>query len=212
MNRSLLFFLLALISCQPNETGNNIEPMGAVVDSVNGKSQLANEKKFSLDEIHRQFIVPELLSYLERTHPTWSVPDQNKWYPQLFNKYKTKIALVSYVSGNFDCTGKTDYALIVDKGNNTLAAVAFLGNDSSFKTVELTDLPRGEGEKIDFALTLYKPGKYTIADPDLKPSDSRRVTFNCNGVGIGTFKELYEGGDQVYYWDKKNLLSCVIEH
>jgi hypothetical protein len=67
------------------------------------------------------------------------------------------------------------------------------------------------GEKIEFDLTLYKPGRYHIADPDLEPSDPKMVNFKCNAVGIGMFKELYEGGDDVYYWEQDHLRSCVIE-
>jgi hypothetical protein len=181
------------------------------MDSVNTTVTFPAEKKYSLDEIYQKYISEELLSFIEKTHPTWSVPNQNLWYPQLFNKYKTSSSLVDYIRGDFDCNGKMDHALIVDKGKDGLAAVAFLRIDSSFKIVELTQLTPHEGEKIDFVLTLYKPGRYDIEDPDLGPSDPKYVNLACSSVGIGLFKELYEGGNDVYYWERNQLRSCVIE-
>jgi hypothetical protein len=105
---------------------------------MNGPTTSVAEKMYSLDEIYEKYLSKELLSYMEKTHPAWSVPNEHMWYPQLFNKYKTDSSLVNYVSGDFDCNGKKDYALIVDNGKNGLAAVAFLGVGNGFKTVELT--------------------------------------------------------------------------
>ena len=99
----------------------------------------------------------------------------------------------------------------MDKGRNGLAAVAFLRVDDDFKTIELTEITWREGEKIDFVLSLYQPGYYAITDPDLGPSDQRHVNLTCSSVGIGLFKELYDGGDDVYYWEGNQLRSCVIE-
>lgn len=177
---------------------------------MNSPMTLVAEKRYSLDEIYQTYISEELLSYIEKKHPTWSVPNENMWYPKLFSKYKTGSSLVNYLSGDFDCNGKKDQALIVDKGKNILSAVAFLKIDNSFKTVELTEIGPA-GEKIEFVLTLYKPGHYKIVDPDLSPSDPKIVNFKCNGVGIGKFNELYEGGRDVFYWDQNQLRSCLIE-
>lgn len=210
MTRLLGFLFFGLTSCQQFEKTNESQPRNNM-DSVNTTQSSSAEKKYSLDEIYLRYINQELLSYMEKAHPTWSVPNQNMWYPQLFNKYKTSSSLVNYVRGDFDCNGKTDHALIVDKGRNDLAVVAFLGTDSNFKTVELTDITPIGGVKIDFHLTAYKPGRYAITDPDLEPSDNKYVILKCSSVGIGSFKELYEGGDDVFYWEQGHLRSCVIE-
>ncbi len=99
---------------------------------------------------------------------------------------------------------------MLDKGDGRLAAVAFLSKSDSFKTVELTELPEDEKDKINWQLALFKPGKYNTADPDLDPKD-RHVNFKCPAIGIGYFKELYEGGRDVYYWDNGELRSCLID-
>lgn len=115
-----------------------------------------------------------------------------------------------YVTEDFDCNGSKDYALILDKGNNTLAAVEFLWEGSSFRIQELTEFPYPKGERIEFLLNLYKPGRYDTEDPDLEP-ENRRVIIRCPAVGIGLFRELYEGGRDVYYWENNELRSCLIE-
>jgi hypothetical protein len=212
MTKLLAILFLGLASCQQLEKTDESAPSkDRVVDSINSPMSTAvAEKNYSLDEIYQKYISVELLSYLEAKYPTWSVPNENMWYPQLFHKYKTDSSLVNYISGDFDCNGQNDQVLIVDKGKNMLSVVAFLRVGDSFKTVELTEIGPA-GEKIEFVLTLYKPGRYQIADPDLGPSDSKIANFKCNGVGIGKFKELYEGGNDVFYWDHNELRSCVIE-
>ena len=209
MIRPLAILLLGLASCHQFEKRSQ-SPKSDVVDSAIPAMTPSVDKRYGFDEIYNQYMSQDLVSYMENTHPTWSVPNQNRWYPQLFNKYKTNISLVNYVRGDFDGNGLTDAALIVDKGNNLLAAVAFLRGDSSFKTVELTEF-KPEGDKIDFLLTLYKPGRYPITDPDLAPSDKKQVDLHYSSIGIGMFKELYEGGNDVYYWYRNQLRSCMIE-
>ncbi|KAA5549052.1 hypothetical protein F0145_00155 [Adhaeribacter rhizoryzae] len=180
-----------------------VEPMKSIISED-------AQKKYSLDEIYQKYISTELLLFIEKNHPAWSIPNENMWYPQLFNKYKTDSSLVNSIAGDFDCNGQKDQALIVDKGKNSLSAVVFLKVDNSFEAVELTEIGAA-GEKIEFVLTLYKPGRYNIIDPDLSPSDLNTVDFKCDGVGIGKFKELYEGGNDVFYWNRNQLQSCLIE-
>jgi hypothetical protein len=208
---TILFLFLGLTSCLQTEKKYEVRDLKNTLDSVDMALTTPSGKNYSLDDIYQKYIPSELLSYIEISQPTWSVPGQNMWYPQLFNKYQTDSSLVNYVSGDFDCNGKRDYALIMDKGMNHLAAIAFLRVDNGFKTVELTELLHSEGQKIDFVLSLYKPGRYDIVDPDLLPSDPNYVNLKGNSVGIGLFNELYEGGADVYYWDEGQLRSCVID-
>jgi len=212
MFKILALVLLGLASCQPVQNGDESIPIEkSVVMTMDSVTTDSVQKPYSLDEIYQNYISKELLLYLEKNHPGWSVPNQNKWHPQLFAKYKTATSLVNYIRADFDCNGKPDEVLIIGKGANVLAAVAFLAVADSFKTTELTELGAA-GEKIEFVLTLYKRGTYKISDPDLKASDSKTVTFTCSGAGIGLFNELYEGGNDVYYWKGNNLMSCVIEN
>ena len=211
VNCLVLFLFYITVSCHQADKADEMPQMEAsVTDSLLTTMTPGEGKKYAMDEVYSQYISPELLSYLEKAHPYWSIPDHNQWYPQLFNKYKTDHSLVNYITGDFDCNGKKDHALIVDKGKTGLAAVAFLGQNDSFTTVELTELTQHDGEKIDYLLSLYKPGRYDIDDPDLRPSDPAFVKLKCNSIGIGPFKELYEGGDEVYYWEQNELRSCVI--
>jgi hypothetical protein len=138
------------------------------------------------------------------------MPNQFQWYPQLFAKYKSDSTLVDYISGDFDCNGQKDYALIVEKENAVPAVVLFLRINNSFKTVELTEMKKQDNYEV--MLTLYKPGKYRIIDPDLKASDPTTVHLKCSAIGLTPFKELYEEPSEVFYWENNELRSCMIKN
>lgn len=202
-----------LVACRQFKTDDN----SVIKDTANIEKLSSFTKKesptYSMDDIYQTYINPQLQDYLKKKHPTWSVPDRSKWYPQLFNKYKTDRSLVNYISEDFDCNGKKDYALLLDKGGGVLAVVAFLSTGTSFTTVELTENINYGGhaaEKIEFALTLYKPGKYNTSDPDIA-IEARHINLKCYAIGIGLFEELFEGYNDVFYWDKKELKSCLIK-
>src|SRR3982750_4296453 len=110
MTKLFAILLLGFASCQHLEkTHPSQQVKNDVVDSMSSPIAV-NEKRYSLDEIYQKYAGEELLSYIEKTHPAWSLPNENMWYPQLFKKYKTYNSLVNYVSGDFDCDGKKDYA------------------------------------------------------------------------------------------------------
>jgi hypothetical protein len=208
----LTVLLLSTGACMEPKVKENKTAINELRDTLKMTPRLTGGKQLdSLDHIYIKYINPQLLSYLQKEHPEWTVPKQTLWYPNLFNKYKTDSSLVNYIGGDFNCDGTKDYALIIDKGDQALSAVAFLADNESFKTEELTGLMPREAEKFDFTFKLYKPGRYNLSDPDLRPTDPKYVNLKCPGVGIGSFNELYEGGDDVFYWDKNELRSCLIE-
>ena len=215
MVRLTAILFLIFTSCGESKKPTN-DNVGIEASKVQAELKMVTDTSksdgpmYSMDELYQQIMNRQLQIYLLNNHPKWSVPNQNKWYPKLFNKYKTKTSLVNYLSGDFDCSGTADYALLLDKGDGHLAVVAFLSISDSFKTVELTEWPEEEGDKINWQLTLFKPGKYNTDDPDTEPKD-RHVNFKCPAIGIGSFEELYEGGRDVYYWEGGELRSCFID-
>lgn len=207
----LAVIVLSISSCTEPKSREHKIAITEVGDTLKMTPIITEGKPIDgLDPIYTKYINTQLLSYLRQEHPGWTVPNQNMWYPKLFNKYKTDSSLVNYISGDFNCDGNEDYALIIDKGSQSLAAIAFLADGKSFKTVQLTQLIPREAEKFDFTFKLYKQGKYNISDPDLTPTDLKYVNLKCPAVGIGSFNELYDGGDEVFYWVNNELRSCMI--
>ena len=95
MIKLFAILLLGLTSCQQFEKTEESPPFKKdVVDSMNSPITSVAERMYSLDEIYKKYLSVELLSYIEKTRPTWSVPNEHMWYPQLFNKYKTESSLV----------------------------------------------------------------------------------------------------------------------
>jgi hypothetical protein len=209
MKKIIIILTLALCSCGEAGTRNDKIEQDTVLASMDSLLK-KDGPTYSMDEIYENFLSPRLQDHLARAHPLWSVPNQNKWYPKLFDKYKTDSSLVNYISADFNCDGTKDYALLLDKGKGMLAVVAFLSKNDSLTTVQLTEFKQDEGDKINYALTLFRAGKYNTSDPDLAPNE-RHVNLKCAAIGIGYFKELYEGGNDVFYWENGELRSCLID-
>jgi hypothetical protein len=212
MKTFLIISIVVIISCR--QAGNTAEKenlQDTVLPAMWESSDSLNEKKYIVDDVHAKFLDSKLVDYIQKEHPDWTVPNEIEWYPELFKKYMNDSALVSTVSGDFDGNGNKDCALLIDQGNGKLAAVAFLYDGLRYRTQQLTEITAIETDKIVSRLILYKPGRYTISDPDLAPGDNRTIHFKHPAIGVGLFKELYEGGDDVYYWDNNELKSCFID-
>jgi hypothetical protein len=222
MKTFLVFLSILFSSCQEAKNKSSVALSQDPTDTMKMDNGLPWEKYFGINDFNRKFINKELLLYLKEKHSNWSIPNQFQWYPQLFARYKTDSSLVSYISGDFDCNGQKDYALIVEKENGVPAVVSFLRMDSTFKTVELGNISKtmtptvstdiSQRDKYEVMLTLYKPGRYDIIDPDLGPSNPTFVKLKCNAVGITPFRELYEEGSEVIYWENNKLRSCIIKN
>ncbi|HEU4901855.1 MAG TPA: hypothetical protein VFT06_03660 [Flavisolibacter sp.] len=212
MNIFLIISVVVLTSCRQADNSTEKEnSQDTLAMPMMEPSDSFNEKKDVVDDVHAKFLDSKLVDYLQKEHPNWTVPNEYEWYPELFKKYMSDSALVSTVSGDFDGNGNKDCALLIDQGNGKLAAVAFLYDGLRYRTQQLTEITAIETDKIVSRLILYKPGRYTISDPDLAPGDNRTIDFKHPAIGVGLFKELYEGGDDVFYWNNNQLKSCFIE-
>ncbi|MCW3074665.1 MAG: hypothetical protein JWP69_1734 [Flaviaesturariibacter sp.] len=180
---------------------------GGQTDSMGGSEQKAG----TWDAVYKKYIPLNLKDYIIKNHPGWSIPDRYRWHPNLFDKYRTENAVPPIVSGDFDCNGSTDYALLMDKNKKGLAVMLFLGNGPSFSSQILTQNLVHDVPKIEYVLSIVKPGVYKTIDPD-READSPPVKLQCPSIGIGLFKELYDGSRDVYYFDKGELKSCLIDN
>ncbi|HEX8332100.1 MAG TPA: hypothetical protein VF622_05730 [Segetibacter sp.] len=171
--------------------------------SVSNTSPSVNSDRYS-SGIFEQYIDPQLKAYLDNTFKGWTLPAPNRWDTVWFNQYKSDSTLVNYISGDFDCNGMKDYALLFKKANGVLAAYAFLSTDNLFKAAELVDLGKDEGEHIEIGLELLPPGKYNHIDP-VSDEDPPPVTIKCNSVQVLNFERAAE----TFYWEKGKFKSIT---
>jgi hypothetical protein len=212
MIKLAIILCVGLLSC--SEGGNSLDnknPTDTLSEPLMKPVIPPDEMKISFDAVYQKYLPATLIDYLQKEHPTWSMPNENMWYPQLYKKYKTGNSLANYITGDFDGNQYKDYALLISTDSGSLSVIAFLNDNHTYKTIKLTEVPREGNEKIDYVLTLYQPGKYSSSDPDPGPAHSEIVNFTHPAIGIGRFKELYDGGNDVFYWDKNELKSCLID-
>jgi hypothetical protein len=108
------------------------------------------------------------------------------------------------VSGDFDCNGTKDYALLLKKSNGVLGVYAFLSTGSSFKSFEFMDLGKDAGEQIEIGLELLPPGEYNHIDAD-SDEDPPPLKIKCNSVQVLNFERAAE----TFYWEKGKLKSIT---
>ncbi len=165
----------------------------------------------TMDAVYEKYIPKNLQDYIIKNYPQWSIPERYRWHPNLFDKYRAERSAAPIISDDFNCDGKKDYAVLMDKQKKGLAVMLFLANEQSFTSQVLTENLVHDVPKIEYVLSVVKPGLYKTIDPDMEgPSQSVRLL--CAGIGIGLFKELYDGGKDVYYIANGELRSCLIEN
>jgi len=201
-------------------------PDSALMDSLERISNTftkEDRKRYPLEEVYREYVDSALLDYLAKNHPTWSIPGNNMWYPELFKKYKTEGSLVNYVPADFNGDGLKDYALLLHQEKDTFRVVAFLRDGNSFKTEELSRIihqsDRGydshyginsKRRRMEWHIRIFKPGKYNITDVDIEVED-RRTVLTLPGIGVGLFQELYDGSMNVHCWMERGFHSWGME-
>lgn len=99
MIRITAVIIVGFFSCkQQTSTGNISLLKDTVLFEKMADGIESDGPAYSLDEMYQQYLNEELHEFLKKEHPIWSVPNKNKWYPGLFQKYKTEYSLVNYNS------------------------------------------------------------------------------------------------------------------
>ena len=145
-----------------------------------------------LDAVYENYLPQNLKEYISTNYPEWSLPERYRWHPNLFKKYMRDTTLAPIVSGDFNCDGKKDYALLMDRNKKGLTLMLFLAHEQSFLGQILTQNLVHEVPKIEYVLSVVAPGVYKTIDPD-REAETQSVRLQCTSIGIGLFKELYDG-------------------
>jgi hypothetical protein len=193
MKMFFIVSMLFLIACgQSNEPFEN----AAVNNNQNNQNLVSDGNEIDTlpafnEDIYKEYIPQKLAVFLSEKMPEWKIPAPNKWGKTNFNEFKTSNNLVNFVSGDFNCDRKTDYALILADKQENLSIWVFFSKKNSFEKIKLDDF--GDiSEEIGFGLSVLEPG--TIKN-DWTP---KPVKINCQAI-----EEIYfEKASAAYYWDK----------
>lgn len=171
--------------------------------STPGTSTSKDNNKYS-SSIYERYINPRLKIYLDNEFNGWTLPTPSRWDTVWFNQYKSDTTLVNYISGDFDCNKKKDYALLFKKASDEIVAYAFLSTGDTFKPIKLMDFGKDSGEPIEIGLELLPPGNYNHIDPESE-EEPPPVRIKCNSVQVLNFERAAE----TFYWEKSKLKSII---
>jgi hypothetical protein len=207
MDKLTVLLILGLISCGRAERSSSRRSDYHTAQSgeesrIRKKNSADSVDKYDTS-IYERYLATELKEYLNNQYKGWTFPAPNRWDTVWFNQYKTDTSLLSYVSGDFDCNERKDYAIIFKKADGFIAAYAFLSRGNYFLPVELMNFGKDEGEQIEIGLEVLPPGVYNYIDADNDEDVLPHVKIKCNSVQILNFERAAE----TFYWEKGKLKS-----
>ena len=196
-----LFALIAVALFSCNNSGNDKstettkDPDAVKKDTTPPINNIPETDRQYDSTIYASYIPAVLKDHLDKALPGWSIPAPAKWEKYWFNQYKKDSSLVNIVPADFNCDGQKDYALILHKKKNALAAYAFVSSANGFTKHELQELGE-EMELIGTGLELIRPSSvHHIGEGDEEPAP---VQLKCDAVQIVWFEQ----AARTYYWNK----------
>lgn len=153
--------------------------------------------------IYDQYLPADVKNFLFTHLPEWKLPHPGEWDALWFQTYKTPNSLVNFISGDFNCDGEKDYALLLtNKVDASLAAWIIQSGPDGYTGIKLEDYDKQENH-IQLGLELIPPGSLNYMDLD---SDEEQVLkLECSAVQVSYF----EKGATTYYWNKDQYSSVV---
>lgn len=156
-----IFLFIAVIcfaACAPPHEKVAVSDAQSEEKTVSEKNDFNSSPAFG-EDVYKEYIPPKLSVFLSEKMPGWKIPAPDKWDKNDFNEFKTANSLVNFVSGDFNCDERIDYALILADERNQAAIWAFFGEKNGFKKIKVEDA--GDfSERVGFGLSILEPGEH----------------------------------------------------
>ncbi len=198
--RLLLILTVGFIACgqsnpapktATNDTASSSKQDTTIVQQVQHQDSIVTYDSTS----YKHFIPQNVLSLVKQLLPQWRIPDPDNWDSFWFKEYKKDSALVNYISGDFNCDNKKDYALLLVNTKEGFAIWVFQSDNEEYKTIKLDEL--GHMEKpVEVGLQFTEAGLLNYLDANAE--DVKSIHLNCPAISIIFF----EKAAVTYYWDK----------
>lgn len=152
-------------------------------------------------DIYNKYIPATLLNYINQSLPNMKLPNPSAWEKYWFDMYRKEKSLVNFVAGDFNCDGRSDYALLLADQKNRIVPWAFLAKDSGFEKTKLDEFDHMTTGPIDVGLDLLEKGDVHHLSEGGEPA--KPVKLRCEGVTIIFF----EKAARSYYWENGKMRS-----
>jgi hypothetical protein len=193
--------VLVLLSCNNSNNDNTAKGKDSNIslhDSGLIKEKVYETEKLYDSSIYASYVPVSLKEYLDKEVTGWSIPAPAKWESYWFNQYKKDSSLVNFLTSDFNCDGKKDYALILREKKGTLSSYAIVSNATGFSKHKLEDLGE-EMDKIGTGLELVLPATiHHIDDSDGEPPS---LQLKCPAIQIIWFEQ----AARTFYWEKNKF-------
>jgi hypothetical protein len=159
----------------------------------------ATRSSLPTSAIYDDYLPSRLVAYVRRSLPDWKLPDPSAWEKYWFDQYTKDKSLVNFISGDFNCDGATDHALVLLHQKGDIGAWAFLARDSSFEKTKLDQFEHLSSGLIEIGLELLEKGEHGHLGEDGEMA--KPAIVKCEGVTVIFF----EKAARSYYWEKGKL-------
>jgi hypothetical protein len=187
-----VLFTLLLFACGQNSTEKK-----TITDTVQQRASPDTTigEKTPAGSIYDQYLPQALKSYVQQSLPEWKLPDPTAWEKYWFDEYKKDKSLVNFITGDFNCDGLADHALILLNQQGDIGAWAFLAKDGSFEKTKLDQFENLSGGPIGTGLLILEKGEHSYLGPE--GEIEKPVKVKCEGVTVIFF----EKAARSYYWE-----------
>lgn len=124
----------------------------------------------------------------------------DNWDILWFQEYRTENGLVNYISGDFNCDTKQDYALLLANANNELAVWVIQSNNDDYQFEKIHVLGQIH-TPVSLGIELIPKGKLDYINLDVE--ESKTINLNCPGIQIAHF----ERAAVTYFWNNGKFES-----
>jgi hypothetical protein len=153
--------------------------------------------------VYDEYFTSEIKKFLKDSMNEWTVPNPDEWDNLWFQTYRNPASLVNYITGDFNCDNKRDYAVLLADKSKAISAWVIQSNNSGFTKIKLEDCGTFENH-IQVGLELIDPGKLDYIDPE-KDGVLKPIILKCPAIQV----EYFESAATTYYWNKNKYSSAV---
>lgn len=197
--------LLVLISCVEHKGEPVLETSGTDSATSTQPSTFEPDSAEMLQKlqayvydstIYDTYLPAGVKTYLATHLQDWQLPHPEMWDALWFQSYKKPDALVNLISGDFNCDGQSDYALLLSyKKDSTIGTWIIQSAEAGYNPIKLEAFEKPE-DHIQLGLELIEQGMLNYIDPDA--DTTRSLKLACPAVQVTYF----EKGATAYYWNK----------
>ncbi|HZH38579.1 MAG TPA: hypothetical protein VEX17_00755 [Bacillales bacterium] len=196
--RLITILFVALLACNQQTSTGHTEHKDSIVKIDTTTPVVPRDKPKDTiapfdDPVYNNYIPQKLHDIMVQKLPGWTLPKPSDWTAYWFNTYKKDSALVNYITADFNCDQKQDYALLLTNKQNEIAVWAIQSNKEDYAAIKLYELGK-PGKPFDNGIELIPKGEVNYLDDK---GNYKSMNFKCPAIQLLFF----EKSAISFYWN-----------